>query len=55
MRETVDVSAREPGAAAGAGALVAVGRIVRPQGRRGEVRLEPLTDEPGRLRELREC
>jgi 16S rRNA processing protein RimM len=35
--------------------LVAVGRILRPQGRRGEVRLEPLTDEPGRLRELAEC
>jgi 16S rRNA processing protein RimM len=35
--------------------LVAVGRILRPQGRRGEVRLEPLTDEPGRLRELTEC
>jgi 16S rRNA processing protein RimM len=39
----------------GAGALVAVGRIVRPQGRRGEVRLEALTDAPERLRELREC
>src|SRR5262245_53898579 len=36
-------------------ALVAVGRIVRTQGRRGEVRLEPLTDSPERLRELREC
>ncbi|MBI3456428.1 MAG: 16S rRNA processing protein RimM [Candidatus Rokubacteria bacterium] len=35
--------------------LIAVGRIVRPQGRRGEVRVEPLTDEPGRLAELREC
>jgi 16S rRNA processing protein RimM len=35
--------------------LIAVGRILRPQGRRGEVRLEPLTDEPGRLRELTEC
>ena len=34
--------------------LVAVGRILRPQGRRGEVRLEPLTDEPRRLRELEE-
>lgn len=44
-----------PGAAAGAGALVAVGRIVRAQGRRGEVRVEPLTDAPERLRELREC
>lgn len=35
--------------------LVAVGRVVRPQGRRGEVRLMPLTDEPGRLRDLAEC
>jgi 16S rRNA processing protein RimM len=36
-------------------ALIAVGRVVRPQGRRGEVRLEPLTDEPSRLHDLREC
>jgi 16S rRNA processing protein RimM len=43
------------GAPAGGGALVAVGRIVRAQGRRGEVRVEPLTDAPERLRELREC
>jgi 16S rRNA processing protein RimM len=35
--------------------LIAVGRIVRPQGRRGEVRLEALTDEPERLRDLTEC
>ena len=35
--------------------LIAVGRIVRPQGRRGEVRLEALTDLPERLRELTEC
>jgi len=35
--------------------LVAVGRIVRPQGRRGEVRLESLTDDPDRLTELSEC
>ena len=35
--------------------LIAVGRIVRPQGRRGEVRLEALTDVPERLRELTEC
>lgn len=35
--------------------LIAVGEIVRPQGRRGEVRLRPLTDEPARLGELREC
>jgi len=35
--------------------LIAIGRIVRPQGRRGEVRLQPLTDEPDRFRDLREC
>jgi 16S rRNA processing protein RimM len=35
--------------------LIAVGRILRPQGRHGEVRVEPLTDEPGRLAELGEC
>ncbi len=35
--------------------LIAIGRIVRPQGRRGEVRLESLTDEPARFRGLREC
>lgn len=35
--------------------LIAVGRIVRPQGRRGDVRVEPLTDEPRRLAELAEC
>lgn len=35
--------------------LIAVGRIVRPQGRHGEVRVEPLTDEPRRLAELGEC
>jgi 16S rRNA processing protein RimM len=40
---------------AGAASLVAVGRIIRPQGRRGEVRVEPLTDSPERLAELREC
>ena len=40
---------------AGGAALVAVGRIVRTQGRRGEVRVEPLTDAPERLAELREC
>ena len=55
MRETGDATALAAGGSAGAGALVAVGRIVRPQGRRGEVRLEPLTDAPERLRELREC
>ena len=30
-------------------------RVARPQGRRGEVRVEPLTDEPRRLSELAEC
>jgi 16S rRNA processing protein RimM len=44
-----------PDPARGAGSLVAVGRVVRPQGRHGEVRLEPLTDAPDRLRDLREC
>lgn len=38
-----------------AGELIAVGRVVRPQGRRGEVRLQALTDDPARLRELSEC
>ena len=55
MGETADATALETGASAGTGALVAVGRIVRTQGRRGEVRVEPLTDAPERLRELREC
>ena len=32
---------------------VVVGRIVRPFGRRGEVVVEPLTDDPGRFLELR--
>jgi 16S rRNA processing protein RimM len=35
--------------------LIAVGRILRPQGRRGEVRVELLTDEPRRLGELSDC
>jgi 16S rRNA processing protein RimM len=35
--------------------LIAVGRILRPQGRWGEVRLEALTDAPERFRELTEC
>lgn len=55
MGEAADATALAAGAPAGAGALVAVGRIVRAQGRRGEVRVEPLTDAPERLRELREC
>ena len=43
------------GAPVGDAALVAVGRIVRTQGRHGEIRIEPLTDTPARLGELREC
>lgn len=35
--------------------LIAVGEVTRPQGRRGEVRLRALTDEPARLADLREC
>lgn len=35
--------------------LIAVARVLRPQGRLGEVRVEPLTDDPRRLRELSEC
>jgi len=55
VRETADAPASTAAAPGGPGALVAVGRIVRPQGRRGEVRLEALTDTPERLRDLREC
>ena len=55
MRETADAKVAGADVPAGAGALVAVGRIVRTQGRRGEVRVEPLTDTPERLAELREC
>lgn len=32
-----------------------MGRVLRPQGRRGDVRVEPLTDEPRRLADLAEC
>lgn len=35
--------------------LIVVARVLRPQGRHGELRLEPLTDDPGRLRELTVC
>jgi 16S rRNA processing protein RimM len=55
MAETADATVLAGGAPVGAGPLIAVGRIVRAQGRRGEVRVEPLTDAPERLRELREC
>jgi 16S rRNA processing protein RimM len=40
----------EPGAE-----LIVIGRVTRPQGRRGEVRVEPLTDDALRFRDLREC
>ena len=55
MGEEADATALGAGVPDGAGALVAVGRIARTQGRRGEVRVEPLTDVPERLAELREC
>ena len=55
MGESVNATVPGAGAPAGAASLVAVGRIVRTQGRRGEVRVEPLTDAPERLAELREC
>ena len=55
MGESANGTAPGAGASAGAVSLVAVGRIVRTQGRRGEVRVEPLTDAPERLAELREC
>ena len=39
-----------------AGALVAVGEVLRPWGLAGEVRVKPLTDRPEeRFRQLREC
>lgn len=55
MRETLPTPSSAAIGPAVAGPLVAVGRIVRSQGRRGEVRVEPLTDSPARLGELREC
>jgi 16S rRNA processing protein RimM len=33
--------------------LVTIGRVVKPQGRRGEVVVLPLSDRPGRFEELR--
>lgn len=33
--------------------MVAVGRVVKPQGRKGEVLIEPLSDRPGRFPALR--
>jgi 16S rRNA processing protein RimM len=35
--------------------LIAIGRVTRPQGRHGEVRVEPLTDDPARFGDLTEC
>jgi 16S rRNA processing protein RimM len=36
----------------GADDLIAIGRVVKPQGRRGEVLVEPLTDRPERFPSL---
>src|SRR5215470_7342405 len=55
MGKLADATALGTDTPDGVAALVAVGRIVRTQGRRGEVRVEPLTDAPERLSELREC
>ena len=55
MGKTAGATAVSADAPVGDDALVAVGRIVRTQGRHGEVRVEPLTDTPARLGELREC
>jgi 16S rRNA processing protein RimM len=55
MGNAGDVAAISAAAPVGDAALVAVGHIVRTQGRHGEVRVEPLTDAPARLGELREC
>jgi len=35
--------------------LITIGTVVRPQGRVGEVRVLPLTDDPRRFAELRGC
>lgn len=34
--------------------MVAIGRVVKPQGRHGEVAVDPMTDSPTRFAELRE-
>ncbi len=34
-------------------ALITIGRVVKPQGRKGEVVVEPFSDRPGRFAELR--
>lgn len=41
-----------PDASADAAADVVIGQVVRPFGRRGEVFVEPLTDDPGRFFEI---
>ena len=33
--------------------LITIGRVVKPQGRKGEVVIEPFSDRPGRFAELR--
>ena len=33
--------------------LITIGRVVKPQGRKGEVLIEPLSDRPGRFSELK--
>jgi 16S rRNA processing protein RimM len=33
--------------------LITIGRVVKPQGRKGEVVIEPFSDRPGRFSELR--
>jgi len=43
---------RSAGAPAEAAADVVIGQVVRPFGRRGEVFVEPLTDDPGRFFEI---
>jgi 16S rRNA processing protein RimM len=35
--------------------LVAIGEIVRPHGLRGEIRVAPLTDDPGRFERVTDC
>ena len=47
--------ARKPGGENEADRFLAIGRIVRPQGRRGEVIAEILTDFPARFQTLREA
>jgi 16S rRNA processing protein RimM len=46
---------RKPGAVEEPDRFLAIARVVRPQGRRGEVAAEILTDFPGRFRALRQA